>query len=198
MYSGTEIRDLLISTVVLGVIFSLSDLTLVNLVSSLFVVGFAFLLHEIAHRETARKFGARAVYRVWPSGLLMAIILGIVSWGSGMGVILFAAPGAVHISPVRVARWKARHTSLQNEEYGIISLAGPLVNLGLSTLFLFLNSLYPSGLLVMGAVINIYIAFFNLLPVPPFDGFKVMRWCRKTWLITFITALVGLTGIWLL
>lgn len=192
MYTSTEIRDLFISVVVLGVIFSLANLTLENLIYSLFIVGLAFLVHEIAHKEMASKFGAEASYRIWPSGLLIALILGVLSGGR----LIFAALGAVFVSPIKVARWKATFTSLQNQEYGIISLMGPLSNLALSALFLFLNYLYPSGLLVTGAMINIYIAFFNLLPFPPFDGSKIIRWCRKTWLITFITALTGLMGIW--
>ncbi len=189
-----ELRDLFISIVALGVIFSISDLSLTNLVASLFVVGLAFLCHELAHRETARKFGAHATYRIWPTGLLIALVLGVISGGR----IIFAVPGVVYISAVKVARWKTEYTSLKNEEYGLISVAGPLANLVLSLVFLAFNSLYSWNFFAMAAMINIYIAFFNLLPVPPFDGAKVMRWDRKTWAMMFLAALVGLIGTWFL
>ena len=185
-----EIRDLFVSTVVIGVLFSLSDLTVLNLISSLIIVGIAFVFHELAHRETARKFGAAAEYRMWPAGLLTAIVLGIVSGGR----IIFAAPGAVYISALKMSRWKAEYSSLTNEEYGFISAVGPLANMGLSILFLILNAVYPSNLFAMGAAINIFLAFFNLLPFPPFDGSKVMRWDRKTWLVMFLASTVGFAG----
>lgn len=189
-----EMRDLFISTVVLGVVFSLSNFTVQNLAASLVVVGIAFLCHELAHRETAKRFGAYAEYRLWPTGLLVALIFGIIS----RGWIIFAAPGAVYISALKVKRWKPEYTALKNEEYGIIAVAGPLANLGLSVIFLALNAIYPWNLFVMAAIINIFIGFFNLIPMPPFDGFKVMRWDRKTWFSVFCASLVGLIGIALL
>jgi len=187
-----EIRDLFVSTIVLGLIFSLSSFSITKLIISIFIVGIAFIFHEIAHRETAKKFGAKAVYKIWPSGLLIALVLGFVSQGR----LIFAAPGAVYMSAK--IRWKDEFTSLKNEEYGVIALSGPLANLGLSIVFLALNAIYQSEILVMGASVNIILGFFNMLPLPPFDGSKVMRWDRKVWVIIFSAAFAGWLGIWLI
>ncbi len=190
MYTEREIRDLFISTIVIGFIFSLSNLTLPNLIASIIIVAITFVLHELAHRNVARKFGAYAEYRLWPSGLLFALILGIISGGR----VIFAAPGAVYISALKFSRWRSEYTTIKNEEYGVISIAGPLTNLFIALGFLFLNSVYPWGFFWMGASINIFIAFFNLLPFPPLDGYKVMRWDRKTWLAIFIVSMIGWIG----
>jgi len=190
MYTQREIRDLFISTIVIGFIFSLSNLTLPNLIASIVIVAITFVLHELAHRNVARKFGAYAEYRIWPSGLLFALILGIISGGR----VIFAAPGAVYVSALRISRWRSEYTTIKNEEHGVISIAGPLTNLFIALGFLILNSIYPWGFFWMGASINIFIAFFNLLPIPPLDGYKVMRWDRKTWLAIFIVSMIGWIG----
>ncbi len=94
----------------------------------------------------------------------MALLIGIASSGR----FLFAAPGAVVIQA----------TSATQEQHGKISLAGPLTNLGLAALFFPLQSF--SGILglmgAFGVIINLWLALFNLLPVPPLDGSKLFRW----------------------
>ncbi|MCD6434530.1 MAG: site-2 protease family protein, partial [Candidatus Diapherotrites archaeon] len=41
---------------------------------------------------------------------------------------------------------------------------------------------------IWGAYINFFLAFFNLLPVPPLDGSKVIVWNKFVWLITIAVA----------
>jgi Zn-dependent protease len=64
----------------------------------------------------------------------------------------------------------------------LVSAAGPLLNLALGILFLILiklSSSLPFGemlslqFLVLGARINLILFLFNLLPIPPLDGFHV-------------------------
>lgn len=98
-----EIRDLLISAFVLALAFSImfagglkrSILSLFPI--SLMTVSVGFVFHELAHRYAARSFGCFAEYRMWPPGLLLALLF------APLGVV-FAAPGAVMIWP-RVDIW---------------------------------------------------------------------------------------------
>ncbi|HQM95337.1 MAG TPA: site-2 protease family protein, partial [Methanofastidiosum sp.] len=55
------------------------------------IVGAAFLLHELSHKFTAIKYGYFAQFRLWQTGLLLALLM---SFAVGF---VFAAPGAVYI-----------------------------------------------------------------------------------------------------
>ena len=61
-----------------------------------------------------------------------------------------------------------------------VSAAGPLSNLALATLFAFLLRLEPgqsgshANLASYGVSINIILALFNLIPIPPLDGSHIL------------------------
>ena len=114
----------------------------------------------------------------------MAIVIGGTYFLSAIGFI-FAAPGAVIISGL-----------VTQEENGRISMAGPVSNLILASVFYFiakfglilLQPMVPiSSMIVItefvqiSISINAWLAFFNLLPFGPLDGVKIMQWSQKTW-----------------
>jgi Zn-dependent protease len=41
-------------------------------------------------------------------------------------------------------------------------------------IFTFLYKIFPSNIFVFGLRINLVLAFFNLLPIPPLDGSKIL------------------------
>jgi Zn-dependent protease len=142
---------------------------------ALITVGIGFILHEMAHKFTAIRYGYWAEFRKDNSMLLIAIVL-----ASLVGFV-FAAPGATVIynnSP--------DGRGLSREQNGKISAAGPVVNLLLCILFgalFFLsggltsmngNILAQIGL--AGIQINAMIAAFNMLPLSILDGNKVFSW----------------------
>ena len=128
----------------------------------LLVVGSSFVLHELLHKFTAQRFGFWSEFRANYLTLGLSILFAYVTH------IVFAAPGATMIYGPNI-------TKRQN---GIISAAGPLLNLGLGGLYLLLTPL--GGLLsyvgLYGFVINIWLSAFNLLPIGPLDGRKVLDW----------------------
>lgn len=183
-----ERNDLLISWVTLSVAFAFvlgeNFLNLVNFATflpiSFAAVGTAFVFHELAHRTAARAFGAHAEFRAWKLGLMMALVLPIISGGR----LLFAAPGAVYIHGPHLTR----------KQNGLISLSGPATNIlvgGIAIVLFFLlapisiNS-YILQMLAGVFQINLFIAFFNLIPFPPLDGSKVINWNAMVWAIAFI------------
>jgi Zn-dependent protease len=173
-----EVRDLTISAIVLALAFSIMfsgglgwDVFSLFPVS-LITISAGFISHELAHRYTARSFGCFAEYRAWPLGLLLALLF------SPLGFV-FAAPGAVMIRP-RADLW-GREVWLERREYGLISLAGPLANISLAAALLLLHLRFPSAISSIGGGINAWLAFFNLLPIPPLDGSKVFSWSKAIW-----------------
>lgn len=134
-----------------------------------------FLLHEMAHKFVAQRYGAWAEFRIFPLGLLLAVLFSFFGF-------VFAAPGAVYIQG-RIGK----------KENGLISLAGPATNLGFGALCVALGYLFPvtSDLaVVLGLVgeINLFLAVFNLLPIPPLDGYKVATWNIPIYLAVLIAS----------
>ena len=182
-FTTREIRDIIISLFVISLAFdyilSGRDLstTISNFGYMVVVVGFGFVLHELAHKFTAIRYGYWAEYKMWTQGLILALIT------SYFGFV-FAAPGAVYIHGYNI----------RNDENGKISLAGPVTNIILTVLFLMSMPLASQyGLLniaILGATVNSFLAVFNLIPLVVLDGAKVFRWNPLIWLASMVLALV--------
>ena len=142
-------------------------------------VGIGFILHEMAHKFTAMKYGYYAEFRKDNVMLLMSVVL------AALVHIVFAAPGATVIYG----------GSLTKEQNGKISAVGPATNLVLCIPFGIMVLVTPfiagTGPVIgfigmMGLQINAMIAAFNLLPISVLDGKKVLEWNP----VIFITLIV--------
>lgn len=145
---------------------------------AIFTCGLGILLHELAHRVVARRYGAQAHFLADNTWLVLSVVIAF------MGVFI-AAPGAV---------WHRGHLSKQQS--GLIALAGPVTNFVLAILFLAImiaNFIFdgPESVYLLSSVgygINSWLGLFNMIPFGPFDGAKVLNWSP----IPFgIAALVG-------
>ena len=131
-----------------------------------------FLLHELAHKWMAQQYGCWAEYRGNRNGLYFALLM------SRFGFLL-AAPGAVMVS--------GRITERQN---GIIAAVGPITNI-IIALVAFPIYLLTAGLeqpiALIGelarfiVVINLILGGFNMIPVQPLDGSKVIVWSKPAY-----------------
>jgi len=187
-FSRRELRDLLAAWVALGLAFTFflsraaavqfgtnpTSGTLLNLLGafteSLVTVGLGFLLHELAHKVVAVRFGQVAEFRADYGMLGLAI-------AAGLAGFLFAAPGAVH--------HQGYITPRQN---GLIALAGPVTNIALALVFLPLVLLPPplAGIGDLGVAINLLLAAFNMIPFGPLDGRKVLDWHPVAFAVVFL------------
>jgi len=186
--SWGEAQQILVSWLILSICFSADAMISVQgfierFTLSLSTVGLGFVLHELAHRYFARRYGCWSGFRIWPAGLGLALVLAILSRGR----FIFAAPGAVYIVP----RSGFGITSKTN---GMIAVSGAATNLVLAAAFLLVSSLGGSAEYVghYGAIINLWLAAFNLIPLPQFDGAKVMTWDWKIWAVMTILAWLSL------
>ncbi len=118
------------------------------------ITGTAFILHELSHKFVAVSYGYSAEFKSFDKMLLISILISFFGF-------IFLAPGAVFI-----------FGNVSSEKNGKISLAGPLTNLVLALMFLFIGGQIGS----FGFRINSWLAFFNMLPFFGLDGEKVLRW----------------------
>lgn len=151
----------------------LSMAALVGLPIFLVTAGLGFVVHELSHKYVAQKLKCWAEFRASNQMLLLGIIF------SFFGFVL-AAPGGVFI------RGGPRHS-------GKIAAAGPLSNIILAGLFAPFY-FYTTGLLQVlvgyGWLINAWIAAFNMIPVFPFDGQKIVKWNKAAYFGLLAAAIV--------
>ncbi len=148
------------------------------LVSWVYWVVFSIVLHELAHGWAAVACGDRTPiesgHMTWnplvhmgPMSLMMFALVGI-AWG---------------MMPVDPTRFRRRF------DQSIVSAAGPVMNLLLAGLALVLYGVWIGGanasagqvlrdnvdtFLRVGLMLNLTLCLFNLLPVPPLDGSRIV------------------------
>ncbi|MHB8334838.1 MAG: site-2 protease family protein [Acidimicrobiales bacterium] len=141
----------------------------------------SIVLHEVSHGYVANFFGdptAKENHRltlnplrhVDPFGTVLLPALLILSH---LPVFGYAKPVPVNISRLRNPRRQSLY----------VSLAGPLVNIILSGVGYLISELaihvtYSSWMLQFGVtfgIVNLTLAVFNLLPIPPLDGSAIIE-----------------------
>lgn len=199
-FSMIETTHLIISIVILTVAFTFA-LTGNNVISG-FRWGFkpnalgfgiaisflgivsAFFVHELSHKFMAQKYGLWAEYRMYPKGLILALLLGIIT------PFVFAAPGAV------MFRGETR-----NFETGRIAAAGPSANIIIAGItfglyhFVFFEEVFIGKVIGFICLVNALLGTFNLLPYGPLDGGKVFHWNGIVWSILMTISIILLVSI---
>ncbi len=172
--SITEIEHLAVAVILLILVVALpysasGSLSLVGLTILSLGVFLALIVHELAHKFTAQKYGLWAEFRLNSLGLLITLL-------SIFSPIKLIAPGAVMIYGYGSTK----------DQIGKISLSGPLTNVVQALLAVSLLMVFPNNEVVsLIALLNIWLAFFNLLPIGPFDGKKIFNWDKKIWSVLF-------------
>ena len=141
------------------------------------IIFFAFAYHEWAHAVVADRLGdptPRSAGRLTFNPFAHVQLAGYVM------VLMFGFGGAyTPVSPTRLRKpWRQSHA--------IVSIAGPLANLAMASLFAVPLRLAISGtipypneavleFLQLGVNINVFLMIFNLIPIPPLDGFSILQ-----------------------
>lgn len=150
-------------------------------IAMILILIMSVVIHEMAHGFAADWLGdptARLQGRLSPNPIVhldpfMSVILPGLLVISG-SPILFGAAKPVPYNPY----------NFSNQKWGeaIVAAAGPASNIALALIFAlvvrFAEALALSETFVILAVqviiLNIFLAFFNLVPIPPLDGSKIL------------------------
>ena len=148
------------------------------------VILFALTAHEYAHAWVARRRGDNTAY------MLGRVTLNPIKHLDLVGTIMLFFSGLFGwAKPVPV---NPRNFKNPSKDMMLVGVAGPLTNLVLAAVFAviygamssaaqssetFLNSEFFAPLFFMakaGIYVNVGLAIFNMLPIPPLDGSKVL------------------------
>ena len=137
----------------------------------------SIILHEISHGVVALNFGdptARDAGR-----LTLNPAPHIDPFGSVLLPALLAFSGAPVFGWAKPVPVFPRYFSDPRKMMAIVGIAGPITNLALAwSAGISLDFLDPSGaprdLLEVFAIVNVLLAVFNMLPIPPLDGSRLL------------------------
>ena len=153
------------------------------------VLLFSMVAHEYAHGYAALKQGDPTAYML---GRLtfnplkhidpwMTVLLPVLLWFGSGGQVVFGGAKPVPVNPRNYRRYRRGDI--------IVSLAGITTNLGLAVVCLVLAIVLgllglalpgggvlalPQRMMFWGIWLNLLLASFNLIPIPPLDGSHVL------------------------
>lgn len=149
------------------------------LIPAFVILVISLSVHEAAHAWTANRLGdptARLLGRLTLNpiahiDLIGTVVFPLVAMYSGLPLIGWAKPVPVNGQNLRSPRL----------DFAIVALAGPVSNMILAIGFAGILSVLTLGpisstleFLRLAVVINVLLAVFNLIPVPPLDGGNVL------------------------
>ena len=178
----------------------------IDFVFSLAVLVISVIVHEVSHGymalalgdHTAKRAGRLTLNPISHIDPMGSIVLPLLLALAGAPVFGWAKPVPYNPYNLRAGKWGP----------ALVALAGPVSNFILACIFAFVLRVFVPMGLVSGAsiaivvriiLVNILLGTFNLIPIPPIDGSKILfallpfRWSgvqhfmeRNQWILLFI------------
>lgn len=150
-----------------------------DIIFDIIIIVFSAILHEVSHGLAARALGDKTaeyagrltlnpLSHIDPYG---SIVIPLFLWFVSGGRFLFAYAKPVPYNPynLKYQRWGP----------ALVAFAGPVTNFVIAVLMAILirANAFPGGVaqfLFRVLMINVSLGVFNLLPIPPLDGSKLL------------------------
>ena len=155
------------------------DLNVTNLVISLLVLIVSLSVHEASHAwsasqlgdDTAKRLGRVTLNPVVHTDPIGTLLLPVIAMASGAPLIGWAKPTPVNTRNLRHPR----------RDHILVTAAGPLSNLMIASVAALAMHAGAMGrgnlldyLIYDALTLNVLLAVFNMLPIPPLDGGQIL------------------------
>lgn len=146
--------------------------SIVSIISLILIYLLTITLHETSHGwiayllgdSTAKERGRLTLNPFRHIDLLWTLILPMLLMAVGLPAIGMARPVPIDFTRLRHPR----------RDMIWVALAGPFSNILLAFLLSVLYHLARSNIALIGVYFNLGLAVFNLLPIPPLDGSRIV------------------------
>jgi Zn-dependent protease len=157
---------------------------------------YSVILHEVAHGLMAERLGdptARFSGRLTLNPIphidpIGSILLPLVLWFGTAGRFVIGAAKPVPVDYRNFGNFR--------RDMALVALSGPAMNLLIALVFAIAYRLTPAAssfvhnVFLQAIVLNIVLAVFNLIPIPPLDGSKVLAslfgFLNRNWMYTLL------------
>lgn len=139
----------------------------------------SLMLHELAHGLVANRLGDVTAKRM--GRLTLNPLKHLDPVGTTVFIVTYLLPGFLVFGwakPVPVSPYYFKN---RQRGMALVGLAGPLTNFALAVVFaVILNATQPDRggllyeILFTAFIVNVVLGLFNLIPVPPLDGSRVV------------------------
>lgn len=184
IFLGISFKEAMIvfsSVIIYIVAFTISNksiLDLGNLLIFLPITVLAVIGHELSRNFFAKKYNCNSEFRIWSLGVIIMLITG------AFFSSVFGKPSRSVMEDIE---------KQENKNKKRIVVAGPLFNIIFGLLFLVLIPI--GGMIsiigVNGALVNILIGAFTLIPIPPLEGKILYSTDKLVWCLLFIPSIIG-------
>lgn len=150
-----------------------------ELIFSLAILILSVIAHEVAHGYAAYVQGDRTAY--YQGRLSLNPLVHLDLWGSILIPLISYSLGGFIIGWAKPVPFN--QYNLKNQRWGeaLVAIAGPAINIFIALVFGFFIRFFggmvsSSFMEIAGSLvfINILLALFNLVPIPPLDGSKIL------------------------
>ncbi len=192
VFTPSEIRGILFTILVIAFIISFRDwgigseiditAGLFNFFNAILIATITMLIHESVHRITSLYAGLRAEYKPWTFGLIFGVVLAFLTNGKAWLIL----PGGIilhHLAAHRIGWWRY---DISVVTVGMLALWGTMATMFFAIFLKLLNNIFPSALLEKAILLNIALAIYTILPIPPLNGSKIFYGSRMIYSFSLV------------
>jgi Zn-dependent protease len=180
-FNSSEIKAIIISIIVLTVVVAFDDHNAVfsakswikNFAFWLIVVTISFMVKMKSHKLIAISYGFFSEYKIWWTGIILSLIFTLFSNGK-IWVLLTGGIWIYHLKVFRVGYFRYGQNI---RALAMICLVGILGNVLFAAFVKTLDiwfGIIPSSIANKIFLFNLVLAAYNMLPIPPLDGSRVL------------------------